>query len=509
MTRSVDTKLNVKPIFADFTHQYVYEGPCRFGQGESLTPEYDMMMNGEMSKGFFAQVQNEMPDFVNLMEPLRVKSYTDEFILFEDDMEAMLVPDETDVYIFTGGGRNCQQFLEFARRAKKPIIYSNEVLFALSTDVASLRSRGIEVYPGYDWDDVRTTLKALQVRKAVSEARALLVTRFMTDYSPVSSQDGFYSLEKVTQKLGFRYSMMSVHEFLDQLHVDATEDNPSTPGRKQQNITSEDMKEIERLTDELIAGADECDMKREDIIPSMRAYYLVQKLMKYRDCNCFSAPCPDMCSTRRLNQERCTLCMTHSLNEEHGIPSACEIDMNILICKIIMETLTNQSTYMGNSAWLRMKDGKPTAPDFAAATQEELDAIKDIPNLFVTLHSVANRQLKGYDTDLESYELRSFAFSGWGSTIRYDFSKDKGQDVTVIRIDPSCEKMLVIRGKIVGQFGFKRQNCSMACVYQVDDAKAVFDKTFDFGSLMCLTYGDHVDELKAVCDVLGLEMVLA
>ena len=116
----------------------------------------------------------------------------------------------------------------------------------------------------------------------------------------------------------------------------------------------------------------------------------------------------------------------------------------------------------------------------------------------VTLHSVANRKLKGYDKPDENYALRSFTFSGWGATMRYDFSKDLDQTVTVVRIDPTCEKMLVIRGKIKGQFGYGRQNCSTAVIYQVEDAQSAYEKTFDFGSHMALVYGDYTKELEMV-----------
>lgn len=507
--KGIDLKLNVKPVFIDFSHDYVYEGPCRFGQGDALTPQYDRLVNGEIFKGFVDCANKNVPDCVRLMEPVRAKGYTDEFIVQEPDMELLLKPDETDVYLMTSSGRGCQVFLEFARRCKKPIIYYNEVLFAVTTDVTAMRARGLEVYPLYDWELGARIFKALYVRKVLANSRALLLNRFSTDFSPVSAQDGFLSLEKASAKLGFKFSVMNIHEYLDQLTVGKVSDNPTTPGRIQQNLTPEDMLEVEKLTDELMEGAVECDMKREDVIPSVKAYYLTKKLLKYRGCNAFSAPCPDMCSTRRLNEERCTLCLTHSLLEEEGIPSACEIDLNVLVCKIILESLTHQATYMGNTCWLRIVDGKLTAPDFNSVLPEEFEAIKDIPNLAVTLHSVANRQLKGYKTPKEAYALRSFAFSGWGATIRYDFSKDIDTDVTVIRIDPACEKMLVAHGKIKGQFGYKRQNCSTAVIYQVEDAKGFYEKTFNFGSHMALVYGDYVEELKAVGEVLGLEVILA
>ena len=45
--KTIDTVLNVRPIFVGIQHLYFYEGPCRFGEGDELMPEYDAMMNQE------------------------------------------------------------------------------------------------------------------------------------------------------------------------------------------------------------------------------------------------------------------------------------------------------------------------------------------------------------------------------------------------------------------------------------------------------------------------------
>ena len=36
-------KLNVQPVTISIYHEYVFEGPCRFGEGEQLTKDYDLM----------------------------------------------------------------------------------------------------------------------------------------------------------------------------------------------------------------------------------------------------------------------------------------------------------------------------------------------------------------------------------------------------------------------------------------------------------------------------------
>ena len=36
-----DVKLNVRPVTVCVYHEYVFEGPCRFGEGDRLTKEFE------------------------------------------------------------------------------------------------------------------------------------------------------------------------------------------------------------------------------------------------------------------------------------------------------------------------------------------------------------------------------------------------------------------------------------------------------------------------------------
>ena len=42
-----DIRLNVKPMFLTLYHEYVFEGPCRFGEGMQLEKEFDLHMAAE------------------------------------------------------------------------------------------------------------------------------------------------------------------------------------------------------------------------------------------------------------------------------------------------------------------------------------------------------------------------------------------------------------------------------------------------------------------------------
>ena len=89
-------------------------------------------------------------------------------------------------------------------------------------------------------------------------------------------------------------------------------------------------------------------MTRDMVKKSVEAHWGIQKFLDYFECNCFTAPCPDLCATRRLNEKQFTMCLNHSLNNEQGIPSACEYDLGALISKLMLQAIGRRPSYMGN-----------------------------------------------------------------------------------------------------------------------------------------------------------------
>lgn len=292
-------------------------------------------------------------------------------------------------------------------------------------------------------------------------------------------------------------------------HVVDPTTNPTVPGRDMHNLTEEDMVEIEKITDKLMAGADPCHMERDAIIKSVKLYYACKKQMDVHDCNAFVMPCPDACATRRLNEEQYTACLTHSLNNEQAIPSACEYDIGALVVMAILSNLSNSAAYMGNTNPM-FYDEDGNAKPFRVITEENLKDIKTLPNLYWTFHSTPNRKLKGFDKPLEKYGIESFAYSGWGATLRYDFAKDAGQVITMARISPDCSKLLIAKGTIVGGGGFDQQNCSQSVIFTVNNREDLFYKQIKWGgNHLPLVYGDYTKELLILADILGLEPIVA
>jgi L-fucose isomerase-like protein len=191
------------------------------------------------------------------------------------------------------------------------------------------------------------------------------------------------------------------------------------------------------------------------------------------------------------------------LNNANGIPSACEYDMPGLMSMVLLSNMAKSAAYMGNTIPNPLESIVLRSFDEPAVKEE----LKDMDNLVMTWHSVPNLKLKGFESPALPYAIRPFAHSGWGATLRYDFSGDKGQAVTMCRIDPTCSKLFVAKGKIVAGIGYDKANCTLGVLFQVRDSRDFFEKISLVGNHNPLVYGDYFDRLVKLGKILGLEVI--
>jgi len=212
--KTVDIKLNVKPVFMCMYHDYVYEGPCRFGSGEELEKKYDLMYNQEAYQLFLKNIKTHLEGKVNLLEPVFV-GRNEEFQIKEEILKKITEDmEKTDVYLFGQGGRVYDIVVEFAQRFKKPIMFSEPPNpFFTAITASAIIARGLETYPTLDWDDIIKYMKVLRVRKVLKETRALLASKGNSNIS-FSTTDSFICLEDVTKKLGVRFRYEDIHNYL-------------------------------------------------------------------------------------------------------------------------------------------------------------------------------------------------------------------------------------------------------------------------------------------------------
>ncbi len=504
--KTIDVKYYVRPVFIGLQHKYFYEGPCRFGEGDELMPEYDAMMNREMYAAFTEEVVKHGTDGVVILDPIYVER--DDWFKNPEQMYEEMSEDIADVdfYLFHFGIGRGDIYLEFATQFKKPVGSAPGLCCDGIGNTAAVKNRGLEAYAFLSWEEFDMQMRVLRVRKVLRNTRVLLAVRWDSNRS-FSSYDNFINQSEITDKWGIKFRHVNVHELLDQTQMRDPMTNPSIPGREGLNINEEDMKEIEKITDDLVAGAEECTMEPDMVKKTITAYYTVQKLLDAYDCNAFTAPCPDLCSTRRFTAEQFTLCMTHSLNDENGISSACEYDINSVIGKVIMTNLSGKAPYMGNTNAIVYKDGHMVP--FHKFSDETIEHIEDKTNLYMTFHSTPNRKFKGLGEPKSKYRLAPFAYSGFGATIRYDWKQDIGQVITMIRISPDAKKIFIAKGTICGGAGYEMKNCDQGVFFHVADQKDFFHKQSYFGNHTVLAYGDYVEELVRLAEALDLEPVIA
>ena len=378
-------------------------------------------------------------------------------------------------------------------------------MFASTIISAAAGARGAEVYAFMDIPDAARLLRALRTRKALRNTHILAVTRNNSHYS-MGGQDAFLSNDEVMRRLGVKFTYFSVHEFLDMMTVDNNSGNHTLPGRAVYNLTSEDMVEVERWADELMSGAQEVTMDRKYVINSVKATVLAKKLMKHFGCNAFTAPCPDACATRRMNQEQFTFCLTHSLLNEQGIPSACEFDLGGAVAIAAIGNLTGKAPYMGNTQPCVYFDGKVMSDFVGISYIPEMDTD---PNIYYTAHATPNRKMHGYDQEAAPYAIRNFTHSGWGATLRLDFNQNKGETLTLMRFDPACNRIMVAKGTVIGGFGYQTTGCSEGIYFTVENKLDYFHKQAEFGLHMPTVFGDYIEDVKMLGRVLGMEVVVA
>lgn len=507
-----DARVNIKPVVISLVHEYFFEGPCRFGTTEeALSTEFDEMVAASSEKKLPQSLQDNIPaELANIMEPICIRRHEDFIILEEWINQMRACASDVDLFWVSGGG--VESLLDFyvSSGIKTPVACMKPCCANFGT-TAIFRARGVEAYGFATWDEALSTIRALRARKVLRESKILLAPRGDSTRS-VTVTEGFLSMEDVTRKFGTRFRYMDAHEVLDATEIIPDDQNHTAPGKHMFNLTEEEIADARNLAEELANGAKECTMSLEMIERSCQAYATVQKLLETFDCTAFTMPCADVCATRRYNEEKFTMCLNHSLNNEQGICSACEYDVPALVSMIMLSSLSDSAPYMGNTSYAPpiIKDGTEVTrfvdAETALGMKEEINAGK----VFYTFHSVPNRKLKGFDAEPTEYGITPFAaVQGFGATIRHDFARDKGQVITMARLDPTCSKIVIARGTIIGGMGYHATNCSEGVFFTVNDPES-FREGCEWTGIHCpLVYGDAFDEMVKLAKMLGLETYLS
>lgn len=507
IVKASDIVLKVLPLSFTVEHLYYYEGPCRFGKGDDLQPGHDRLVNAARDEKFLKKLKEHLPANVELLD-MAYLGRTDDWDNKEFKWQELKSKvDECDAVVVVSGIACDDLAVEFGQRFDKPMIIADSAASAIGV-AAALNAKKKEVYSIFHWEQLPRVLNTLRARKVIYNTRILLAPRFGGPVS-YSSIDSFNNFEDITNKLKVRFRYLNIHELFDQMSPPVEGGNHTTPGRKTLDLTEEDLAEAERITDELIAGADASYIQRDMLLKSVIAYVTVKKNMDDKDCCGFSAPCPDSCSTRRLNEMQFTFCLTHSLNLEQGIPSCCEYDVCGVLSMQAIIAVSGKRPYVGNTIPVIFnEDGTCNGLGTSKVQVDKLKALGG-GNLYLMQHSVAHRRIRDEKKD-SPYAIRPFTHDQkFGAVLRYDFDADAGRQMTMCRFSPDGEKMFIAKGEVLLGDGYDMDNCAQVVYFRVPDEEDFFNKQCQAGLHLVMVYGDYVRELKDLSLSLGVEPVIA
>ncbi|MBM4088651.1 MAG: hypothetical protein FJ276_04370 [Planctomycetes bacterium] len=466
--RPRDVKLAVKPVMTNIIHSDVWEGPCRW---DSVTPAEEQRRAEEMFLRWPQQLRGGglgNAEGLRVLEPVHL-TFNESFRLRDEDF-ARLEPDikECDaIYLFAGGGGlpGCQ----IAERYKKPVLLQH--LGCRNVYVAAhLRSKGCEVHVAADDGELAELVSLLRARKVLRETRILFPSN--TGLPPAAS-DSIWDLDDLQRRLGVRVQQIPYQELADQMETKLADESA--------------VEEAAAAADELLRRAQRSFVDRKYVARSLQFYQTIRSLMKRHACNAFTIECFEFCSSRLPEKWGITPCLLHALFQDGDFASSCEADMSSLVTVRMLMSVARKSCHQGN--------GDP----------------KD-PTTFRINHSAPSLKMNGLDQPDLPFQLGRFTTKGFGTKVVIDFMNNQEKTVTVARINPQANRLLVLRGQLTGSSGWDQDlvGCSVEAVIRPPEGKLdeYLHRRVDYGNHLQWVYGDYTRQLKTLCEMLEIDIEL-
>jgi len=462
------TRINVKPVMTNMVHTDVWEGPCRFNV---MTPEEEMAAAKKRFSDWAAGIKADSlgldPEDVRILNPVHI-TFSEDFKLKPDQLNKLRKDSsETDVFFIVPSGSSIATY-DIGKEFRKPIILRG--LNCRTVDISAYaRSHGLELFVPNTNEELRKLARLLRARKVFAQTRVL----FPTDWGlpAVASLTGINEPKKLKEQFGIEVVRISYRELTCEME-------------RVMNSAAE-MEKARQLARPLVDGADKTYLEDKYVTRSMEFYNAIRNLMHKHQCNAFTIECFEFCSSKLPDQWKITPCMIHTLFKDQEIASACEADLGGLLSMRLLMSVAKKSSHLGNM-FLRK------------------------PNTLVINHSAPGIKMNGFDEPGLPYELGRFVESGWGTKAVVDFMNNTEKRVTVARMNPTATKVLLLKGTLIGSSGWgeDKLGCSVEAHIkptESGDSEVFVRKQKDYGNHLIWTYGDYVDDMVQLCDMLGLE----
>jgi hypothetical protein len=466
--RSPHRKLRVKPVMTNMVHTDVWEGPCRFNV-------ISVEREAANAKSYYARWAERLKGNAFQFGPA-VERLEPHLIVFDEAFTlpaAGLLPldqesDRIDAFFVSPDGASFAT-PDLARRYHKPIVILG--LNCRTVDVAAYaKSNGEEVLVAADNAELERLFSLLRARAVYRETRVLFPTN--RGFPAVASLTGITDLADLEKRFGIGVRMISFKTLTDEMERTLADKTR--------------LAKAERDAEELIRGAAQSYLDRQYVVRSLLFRQTVEALMDANACNAFTIECFEFCSSRLPEKWRITPCLVHTLFKDSGYASSCEGDMGALLATRLLLSVSGKSSHMGN-----MFSGRD--------------------NTVIVNHSAPGIRMNGFDKPGLPYKLGRFVQSGWGTKAVVDFMRNEEKKVTVARMHPGGDRLLVMRGQLTASEGWDKDElgCSVQAIIkpvESGDARRFIRRQTEYGNHLSWVYGDYGSELEELGRLLGIEV---
>lgn len=463
-------RLKVKPIMTNMYHTDIWEGPCRFNV---VPPEEEKKRAYDAFRSFNKQVEENsigLDRTIVTVLPSDLVLFVEDFKITDEEYKKIDKDcKEADVLYVNPSGSSIATY-EIAKKYNKPVVISSD-LNCRTVDIAAYcHSMGVEAYALNSNEERNEIMTLLRARKVFSQTRILYPTD--RGWPSVASVAGVNEPEKLRDRFGIELVRISYEELSKEMEA--------ILGNESERKDAEAMSEI------LFRNSDHNYLEQNHVTRSMEFYNAIIRLMRKHNCNAFTIECFEFCSSRLPQKWNITPCVIHTLFKDLGIPSACEGDLGGLLGMHMLMSLSKKSSHMGNMFY----NG---------------DGIMEVN------HSVPGIKMNGIDKPPLPYQLGRFVESGWGTKAVVDFMNNEERKVTVVRLDPTGTKLLVLKGRLIDARGWNEdlRGCSVHA-FMVGDVSGTADeflrKQVDYGNHLVWVYGDYSEQLKKLGQLIHIEV---
>ena len=465
-------RLVVKPIMTQMYHTDEWEGPCRFNvvpmeeEKKRALNSFENFSNKIKNNGFDIDYAN-----VEMLDPALIMFVEDFKITYDQYEKIDADARKADVLFMDPSGASIATF-KIAKKYNKPIVFSWRTNCRVVDIAAYCRSNGIEAYVPDTELDTNEIFALLRARKVFGKTRILYPTNW--GWPSVASVAGINEPGKLKDMYGIELVKISYEELISEME-----------NTKQSNA---DMKDAADMAEFMYDKAERNFIEEKYVNSSTVFYQAVINSMKKHNCNAFTIECFEFCTSRLPQKWNITPCLVHTMFKDLGIPSACEGDLGGLLGMHMLMSLSKKSAHMGNMFY--KEEGK-----------------------LQVNHSVPGIKMNGWDKPGLPYQLGNFVESGWGTKAVVDFMNNDEKDVTVVRMNPTGDGLLVLKGKLVGSDGWDEDKlgCSVSAFIvgkESGTAGEFVKKQADYGNHLCWVYGDYSDQLTKLGDLLHINVVV-